>query len=158
MNKTIYVRDEDVSTWDRAKELAGEKLSPIISSALRRFVAEKEAEQKGFERIEYEYHDAETGGLPRRKAFYGRWVIPPDKAETVLSEFSGEVDRAVVAITAKGAVVACSWTEDKNTDSQSYKTFRTFSSFEAGAQDPHTGWAVISAFKKLGVPVEELDI
>src|SRR5665213_110800 len=53
VNKTIYVRDEDVPTWEKAKGLAGDKLSPIIASALKRYVAEEEWKQKGFERIEY---------------------------------------------------------------------------------------------------------
>ena len=49
MNKTIYVRDEDVATWEKAKDLAGDKLSPIIAAALRRFVAQQEAAAQGFD-------------------------------------------------------------------------------------------------------------
>ena len=82
MNKTIYIRDEDVQTWDRARELAGDKLAPVIVDGLKRFIKEKEAEaivEKGFERIEVEFSDATAHHIPRKKAFYGRWVFPYSK-------------------------------------------------------------------------------
>ena len=77
MTKTIYVKDEDVALWDRAREIAGEKLSPVIIEGLKRFVAEKDAEAKGFARIEVHYSDSDAHNIPRAKAFYGRWIFPP---------------------------------------------------------------------------------
>jgi len=161
VNKTIYVRDEDVPTWEKAKGLAGDKLSPIIASALKRYVAEEEWKQKGFERIEYEYSDQDCNGLPRRKAFYGRWIFPPSKPYGGFSEKRQEFDRSVVALTAKGYVIVCTWTEgrdDEGNDWASYKRFRVFRSFETGAQDPSCSWVVTSAIREVGVPVEELDV
>jgi hypothetical protein len=73
MNKTIYVRDEDAEVWERARALAGE-LSPVITSLLKTFVAAKEVETLGFERIVLRYRDR---GLPKAQAFMGRWLIPP---------------------------------------------------------------------------------
>jgi hypothetical protein len=156
VNKTIYVRDEDVPIWERAKELAGDKLSPIIANALKRYVTEREARQKGFERLEYEFSDADSNGLPRKKAFYGRWIFPPNEPEHAIDEDTDILYRGVVATTAKGAVVACTWTEQPGC--QSYKRFRVYPSFEEGAKDPESGWVVKSALQKVGVPVEELDI
>src|SRR5215469_14987269 len=50
-NKTIYVADADLPTFERAQELAGENLSATIACALRRFVKTEEARQQGFEEI-----------------------------------------------------------------------------------------------------------
>jgi len=79
MNKTIYLRDEEGPVWERARELAGDKLSPVIVTALKHFVAAKEAESKDFERIQLDFDDSDDHNLPKRKAFYGRWVFPPSK-------------------------------------------------------------------------------
>jgi len=158
MNKTIYVRDEDVATWERAKELAGEKLAPIIAEALRRFVAEKEAEPRGFGRIELSFNDGDSKGLPRRKAFFGRWVFPPDKPECLSDVTGSGRDRyCAVAITAKGALVTLSWTVDVDCE-RSWERFQFYESFESAVEDRECRWAVIAAREKLGVPVEELDI
>ncbi|WP_461369606.1 hypothetical protein [Candidatus Darwinibacter acetoxidans] len=46
-NKTIYVRDEDISLFEEAERLGGDSLSGIITEALRRFVAVKRAEMFG---------------------------------------------------------------------------------------------------------------
>ncbi len=154
MNKTIYVKDEDVATWDRAKELAGDKLAPIIASALKRYVAEKEAEARGYDRIEVSYSDELSNGLPRRKAFFGRWVFPPDEPER--SPFHDGEACCAVAITAKGAVVTLSWLE--SFEGRSYRRFQVHDSFESGAEESACAWAVIAAWEKVGVPVEELDI
>ena len=45
-NKTIYVSDADVPTFERAQELAGGNLSATIVQALRRFVEMEEAKGK----------------------------------------------------------------------------------------------------------------
>lgn len=156
MNKTVYVRDEEVPVWERAKELAGDKLSRIIASALKRFVAEKEAQTMGFERIEYEFADADSNGRPRKVAFYGRWIFPPDKPAEEPSPNFDPSGCGVLATTAKGAVVACTWIP--SLDSESYQRFRVYPSFEAGAKDSESRWIVYSALQRIGAPVEELDI
>ena len=48
-NKTIYVRDEDVSLFEEAEKLGGDSLSGIIAEALRRFVTVKRAEMFGMQ-------------------------------------------------------------------------------------------------------------
>jgi hypothetical protein len=78
MNKTLYLKDEEVTVWDRARELADDKLSPVIVAALRKFVAEQEAQIKLMERIVIRYNDKATDDRPTAKAFYGRWLIRPE--------------------------------------------------------------------------------
>jgi hypothetical protein len=156
MNKTIYIKDEDVAVWEKAKELAGEKLSPIIVDGLRRYVAENEAKVKGFERIELSYSDLDSNGLTRRKAFYGRWIFPPSKPLDLWHDEQEDADRYIVAVTAKGSVVICSWTEGP--DSITWKRFKSFSSFEAAAADTLVNYAARKALEMVGVPIEELDI
>ncbi len=43
MNKTIYIRDEDAPTWEKAREASGGHLSPIIMAALKQWLAEQES-------------------------------------------------------------------------------------------------------------------
>jgi EXLDI family protein len=50
-NRTIYVADADLPTFEKAQELAGENLSATIAQALRRFVEAQEAKTSGFEEI-----------------------------------------------------------------------------------------------------------
>ncbi|WP_461369021.1 hypothetical protein [Candidatus Darwinibacter acetoxidans] len=48
-NKTIYVKDEDVSLFEEAEKLGGDSLSSVIAEALRRFVSVKRAERQGMQ-------------------------------------------------------------------------------------------------------------
>ncbi|TME65527.1 MAG: EXLDI protein [Chloroflexi bacterium] len=50
-NRTIYVADADLPTFEKAQELAGENLSATIAQALRRFVDAEEAKASGFEEV-----------------------------------------------------------------------------------------------------------
>jgi EXLDI family protein len=50
-NKTIYVSDGDLPTYQRAQELAGGNLSAAISTALRRYVDLEEGRLEGFKEI-----------------------------------------------------------------------------------------------------------
>jgi hypothetical protein len=152
MNKTIYVKDEDVEIWDRAKELAGEKLSPVIMQALRAYVLEQEGKQRGVERIEIRYRDAKDNGLPKAKAFWGQWIYSAAKPLS----FSDENYYYAIAITAKGNIVIYSWRE--NEEGKHGETFDIFPSLEDAALSHEFQYAAIAAMEKRGVPVEELDI
>ena len=67
-NKTIYVADADLQTFERAQELAGGNLSSTIVQALRRFVEMEEAKENGFREI-----TIRVGSIaPIRKRFLGR--------------------------------------------------------------------------------------
>ena len=50
-NKTIYVSDGDMRTYQRAQELAGGNLSAAISSALKRYVDVEEGRLEGFDDV-----------------------------------------------------------------------------------------------------------
>lgn len=159
MNKTLYIRDEDAQVWDRARELAGEKLSPIIVTGLKRFIAEKEseeAESKGFGRIEVSYNDAADNDIPKRKAFHGKWIYRPNKALELSSEDGYVTYSFAIAQTAKGNVAFLSWLSDHE-GSRNYR-FEVFPSLESAAAERNLNTAVRLTMKKLGVRLEELDI
>src|SRR5438045_373533 len=81
MKKTLYVRDEDEPIWERARELFGETLSPLIAQQLKLSIQAKEARDaqgKGFQRIVIEYSDSANNHMPTKKAFVGWWIFPPD--------------------------------------------------------------------------------
>jgi hypothetical protein len=160
MNKTVYVADDDVETWEAARKLANDRLSPVIMKALKDFVAAKNSEPTGFERIEVAFDDLDDNGLPKRKAFYGRWVIDPKKPLELWDEEGAEGDFYCVAITAKDNVVILSWTEGhRNGEGYvSHKRFSVYPSFAKAVGDQRVNAAAREAIRKLGVPVEELDI
>ena len=159
MNKTIYIRDEDVPIWERARELAGDKLSPAIVAGLKTFILEKEAEAaaaKGFERIQIKFNDATDHGIPKIKVFHGKWLFPPSKPVEVSDDEGENFYYDAIALTAKGAAVLYSWSADRG--GQSFRTFTVYPSLEAAAADTRSNYAVLKAIEERGVPVEELDI
>lgn len=157
MNKTIYLRDEEGPLWERARELADDKLSPVIVSALRSFIAEKEARSRGFERIEVRFSDADDHHLPKVKTFYGKWVYSPNSPFETSSDRDETIRSYAVAITAKAAAVVFSWNSDAECPRWG-EQFVVFRSLEHAASNSRVNLAARSAIEKLGVPVEELDI
>lgn len=153
MNKTIYIRDEDVPVWDRAKQVAKDGLSPVIVEGLKRFIADAEAEKRGFEHIEVRFDDADDSGLPKAKAFYGRWIFPPEEPVEVREEY--ETDEFSIAITAKGNVAVL---HRNHHPEGTIERFRVFNSLSHAASEGEYAYAARQAIKKIGVPVEELDI
>ena len=156
MNKTIYVRDEDMPVWDRARELAGDKLAPVIIAGLKQFIAENEAKAKGYERIVVSFNDSDDHWIPKRKAFVGRWIFPIDHPYRETDPEAGQRTSYAVAITPKNAWVVYSWEEDRE-GIGGYR-FVVFSSAEEAAANKRVNNAICSALEKQGVPVEELDI
>ena len=156
MNKTLYLKDEDGPIWDEARKLAGDKLSRVVVSALKRYISEKAAKAKGFGRIVVEYNDYDANRLMRKKAFQGRWVFSPEDPIFVIDR-NAKYGYAV-AETIKGAVVCYYWLLYK--EKKVHEWFQTFSSFEEGARStiPATAEAVRMAFKERGVEIEELEI
>ncbi len=159
MNKTLYLRDDEVPLWERARELSGDKLSPVIVAALRRYVADKEAETKSFERIVVSYQDAREHGLPKAKAFYGKWIISPDEEFGYL-ESENQLYRScyAVGVTAKGSAVVYCWQQWELSQKKFYERFYIYPDLEVAASDNEVNAAVREAIVRRGVPVEELDI
>jgi hypothetical protein len=162
MNKTIYLPDDEAETWDKARRLANDRLSPVILKALKEYIMTKEAEAAeaaGFERIEVEFDDSEDNNLPKRKAFRGRWIIPPGSpSRAIVNDIMSRA--SAVAVTAKGNVVVCLWKifEDETGAFPCEHRFLVFPSFEKAAQDDEVNYVIREAVRKRGVPVEELDI
>jgi hypothetical protein len=161
MNKTIYLRDEEGPIWERARELAGDKLSPVIVSALKRFIAEEENKPRDFERILLEFNDAADHNLPKRKAFYGRWILPTTNPYTYEQhpgrDDGGCTDYCAVAVTAKGNAVFYTWSEDPGGDLFYFK-FKHFESLASAAVEREFNGPARAAIEKIGVPIEELPI
>jgi hypothetical protein len=159
MNKTIYIRDEDIEVWNRARELSGDKLSPVIVAGLKRFIKEKEAEEseaKGFERIEVFFNDSTNHNIPKRKAFQGRWVFSQKEPFKTTYEDESFIDHHALALTAKGNVAVLTWRGDNA--SRWGERFYVFPSLEAAAAYEDTNLVARQAIKLIGVPIEELDI
>jgi hypothetical protein len=162
MNKTVYLPDDEAETWEKARRLANDRLSPVILKSLKEYIMTKEAEASeaaGFERIELEFEDSDDNNLPKRKAFRGKWILSPEKPLRLSGD--GSSFRAyAVAITAKTQVVVYWWSELKDETGRSsfdYR-FQVFSTFEQAAFDNEVNDAIREAVRKRGVPVEELDI
>jgi hypothetical protein len=154
MNKTVYLRDEEVAVWEKARELADDKLSPIIVKALKSFISEKEATSKDFKRIVLEFDDSDDGYLPKKKAFYGRWVISPE--EPLQTTEDGDVVYiGALAETAKGAIVV--FERIQYEDATGRNKFKIFASLSEAAVGEFN-YLAREAVKRRGVPVEELDI
>ena len=73
-NKTIYVKDEDLSLFEEAEKLGGDSLSAVIAQAVKRFVQVKRAETQGLEDHTLEVGRASTRGADdtRKIRFVGR--------------------------------------------------------------------------------------
>jgi hypothetical protein len=162
VNKTLYLPDEYGPLWDQARELSGNKLSPIVLEALKSYVLKKEAESKGVERIVVSYEDAGNNNVPTSKAFYGRWIYSPENAYhyCVSDEFdnSDDEDWYAVAQTSKGNIAILSWYMNIREGSDYGHRLTVFPSLEAAAADPRFNTVARHVIEKLGVPVEELDI
>ena len=103
MNKTLYVKDEGGQIWDKARELTGDKLSNLIMEKLRAFVNENECKKHGYDRIVLRFYE---NGIPKAKAFYGRWIIEPGAPFVVPGDGFDEPDLSyAVAATQKGNYV-----------------------------------------------------
>jgi hypothetical protein len=161
VNKTLYLPDNEAETWETARRLAGDRLSPVILKALKEYIMAKEAEAAlaaGFERIELEFDDSDDNHLPKRKAFRGRWIFSPaDALHVPGSQFGDAPPRAfAVGVTAKGNIVVYMWKRGAKHDYG--HRFLVFASFETAALDEEVNHAIREAVRKRGVPVEELDI
>jgi hypothetical protein len=158
VNKTLYLPDDEAETWEKARRLANDRLSPVILRALKEYIMTKEAEASeaaGFERIELEFEDSDDNRLPKRKAFRGKWIITPE------DPLRTPPDSYAVALTAKGNIVVYMWKRHVVLDSEvgTYShRFLVFPSFGEAALDEDVNYAIREAVKRRGVPVEELDI
>jgi hypothetical protein len=161
--RTLYVREEDQAVWDKAKEVVGDSLSNYLTTHLRKLVVSYEAAAHGTERILLTFRE---DGIPRTKAFYGRWLISPDKPfeKFAWDSFRDDYDRSdstfySVALTVKNRVAVFRFGERKSDGTFTWGSLLSFDSFEEANSDPEIPSDLIaSAMEVRGVPVEELDI
>ena len=160
--RTLYVREEDQPIWDQAKEVIGESLSTHLTNYLRTIVTAQQAATQGADRIVLSFRQS---GIPRTKAFYGRWLISPDQPFEVWERDSeGDIipdvppDYYALAITPKHNIVVFRFGEQKEKGKFDWGELRVFDSFDGAnsAKLPHG--LIATAMETLGVEVEELDI
>jgi hypothetical protein len=102
------------------------------------------------------FYDIDDSGLPKVKAFTGKWVFPKSHPHTAWSEQDNAARRCQLAVTAKGNIATLCWTEDS--EGKGWARFRVFPSLQAAAERSDLNDAAREAMEKVGVPVEELDI
>ncbi len=73
-NKTIYVSDGDLATYQRAQELAGGNLSAAIAAALRRYVDVEEGRREGFDEIVVRVGPGKGRKVRFTGVLLGEWV------------------------------------------------------------------------------------
>ncbi len=70
-NKTIYVSNEDLQTFENAQKIAGDNLSSVIVRALKEFIARFEERGQGFKDITVQIG---VKGVQSEKHFTGRLI------------------------------------------------------------------------------------
>lgn len=68
-NKTIYISDEDLIVFEKARELSNDNLSAVIIDELRHYIDMAEHKSKGYEEIVL---NVKKLGILHRKKFIGR--------------------------------------------------------------------------------------
>lgn len=163
LNKTLYIKDEDASVWEESREYFRDTLTSFLTQQLKVGMLAKRAEAQGFERIILSFREE---GIPRTKAFYGRWLISPDHPFTEenydFDEHHKQVKvtvRNAVAVTARNRIVVFMFGEQKEDGTFTWGSLDVFDSFEEANSCPHIPSDLIAtAMEIMGVPVEELDI
>ncbi len=151
--RTVYVRADDADVWRRAEEFAGDSLSQLVADLLRQYVARRDGEAGGLERIVLEAvvkGDAPPGpwekGDIRKVAFYGRWLVgdprprknpPPGVTEMAISD--GDMHYYGVALTKGGKVAVLELDLAEGTEYGHPPYLKLYDSLEAADKDgiPH---------------------
>jgi hypothetical protein len=170
--RNLYVRAEDADVWDRAEQLAGESISQLVADRLRRYVAEREAEAEGFDRIVLEAvveGDAPPGPWerePRKIAFLGRWLVGepverrqprPDLDERAVSD--GDMHMYGVALTRRGKIAVLELDKAEGTEFGHSPHLKLYDSLDEARRGGIPNFIVALAAAALSVDlVDELDI
>ena len=170
--RNIYVRAEDADVWDRAEQLAGESLSQLVADRLRRYVAEREAEAEGFDRIVLEA--VVEGNAPpgpwerelRKIAFLGRWLVGepvergqprPDLDERAVSD--GDMHMYGVVLTRGGKIAVLELDKAEGTQFGDSPHLKLYNSLDEARRGGIPNFIVALAAAALSVDlVDELDI
>ncbi|TMC38180.1 MAG: hypothetical protein E6J28_06560 [Chloroflexi bacterium] len=170
--KNIYVRPEDAQIWERAEQLAGESLSQLVADQLRKYVAERERQATGFERIVVEA--IVKGAVPagpwdrevRKVSFYGRWLVgEPVKRQDLTAGvyekavFDGDMHLYGVALTRRGKIAVLELDKAEGTQYGEPPYLKLYDSLQAADQDGVPHFILDQAAAALNTElVDELDI
>ncbi len=171
--KNLYVRPEDADVWARAEELAGESLSQLVADQLRRYVAGRESNAAGFERIVLEA--VLKGEVPpgpwdrgdlRKVSFFGRWLVgepvnrkqpKPGVYEKAISD--GDMHLYGVALTRRGKIAVLELDLAEGSEYGHPPYLKLYESLEAADQDGVPHFILDQAAAALNTDmVDELDI
>lgn len=100
-NKTIYIRDEDLDIYSKAKKLAGTSFSAIIASSLRTYVEQEE--RRRFEMQEYrlkvgQKNDSHTERFIGKKLFDWSGTLDDKSAWVQTETFLTDDNRLAICV------------------------------------------------------------
>jgi len=163
--KTIYLPESAVATWDAAKEKLGESMGSIVNDCLERKLAEalaiKEMDANGFDRIVIDVLDDADRDRVRQKSFKGYWLF--EGLQPLNDGDGGSWDGGTefsVARTAKGSL-AVYIRNDRNDggDLHVFETFEEFRDHEPGGYSFAPQNIISAVAAELAVEhIEDLDI
>jgi hypothetical protein len=112
-NKTLYIRDEDSSVWERAEEAAArsrQSVSQLVTTALRTYLPMIFTPEDEMEDIRVRvgagvnHFGATIDEYRQLESFTGRWLVPPgDEAASVATRATTQYSYAV-ALTRRGQI------------------------------------------------------
>jgi hypothetical protein len=153
-NKTLYIKDSDLSIWERAEKLSSNGISPLVTILLRTYVDQHPVlDAEGMTTITVECrHLLTASGFedianPVKKSFVGRWLIPLEEKLTekfATTETVYTPSFFAVAQTKKGAIAVYEGDDTTGDGLAELNVYRTFEEF-AQAQwlnkldDPNSG-------------------
>ncbi len=101
-NKTIYVSDGDLPTYQRAQELAGGNLSAAISAALRRYVDMEEGRREGFDEITVRVGPGRGRKVRFTGVLLGEWLNTSLNRVEAFHVYRGRTGKFVVHVERSG--------------------------------------------------------
>jgi len=154
-NKTLYIRDDDVPTWEAAEKLAGGSVSQLVAQLLRQHVAEHSRADTEMERIEVEVRSSDPDSESNRTvAFRGRWLLTPTYPDPRGFRAGNDAGACwAVALTRKGQLAIHSW----HCNGMWGPDFEVYADIEAAREDGVPDEVLAEVAGQLGI-VEELDI
>jgi hypothetical protein len=112
-NKTLYIRDEDAATWERAEEAAArsrQSVSQLVSAALRSYLPLMFTPEDQLEDIRVlvgpavAHFDATVEDYGRAESFTGRWLVPPGEEACSMATRHTTQYCYAVALTRRGQI------------------------------------------------------
>lgn len=135
---TLYVKEADEPIWERARQLAGDSLSSIVSRALEAYVDEQESRARAQSAVESEAApvtlDVEPTERPSRKVRF-----------TGVLAHEGNAGTADAYVTTSGKVVIARFVGFRT---ESVEVYDTYDEFVASEPDEELGAAVAETLGK----------